>query len=291
MEPDQREASPLQFDATGKVTLDHLYDQDDPRAYFEALRDLDYSIPQLAKPYFAKLVQDYREAERVEVPTVLDVGCSYGVNAALLRCDASIDELYERYSDDEVARLSRDELVVRDRAFVQSRQHLDPARFVGLDVSGPALAYALDAGLLDGAVRADLESGTATDEHRRWFGRAHLVVSTGCVGYVSERTLRQVAEAAAEGQGRLPWMAHFVLRMFSYEPIAESLAELGYDSVQIEGTFKQRRFASAQEQEQVLDGLSAAGVDPRGLEDDGWLYAQLHLSLPSGTRKLTEAGR
>ena len=34
MDRDQREASPLHFDATGKVTLDHLYSQDDPRPYF-----------------------------------------------------------------------------------------------------------------------------------------------------------------------------------------------------------------------------------------------------------------
>jgi carnitine O-acetyltransferase len=281
----------LEFDDTGKVDLDHLYDQDDPRPYFRALRQLDYCIPQLAKPYFAKLVQDYCEAERVEVPTVLDIGCSYGVNAALLRCDATIDELYERYADEAVEGLSRDELVVRDRTFVQSRQDVAPMRFMGLDVSAPALAYAVDAGLLDGAVSADLESGPATDEQRTWFGRADLVVSTGCIGYVGERTIRQVADAAFAARGRLPWMAHFVLRMFSYEPIAESLAELGYETVRIEGAFKQRRFASPVERDAVLESLAEAGVDPAGLEEDGWLYAELHLSLPSGSRKLTEAGR
>jgi hypothetical protein len=76
-------------------------------------------------------------------------------------------------------------------------------------------------------------------------------------------------------------MAHFVLRMFSYDPIAESLSELGYETVYIEGMFKQRRFASAQEQALVLDNLSRMpNVDPHGLEADGWMYAQLHLSLP-----------
>jgi len=30
----------------------------------------------------------------------------------------------------------------------------------------------------------------------------------------------------------------------------------------------------------VLDSMSAAGVDPRGLEAEGWLYAQLYLSRP-----------
>jgi hypothetical protein len=213
------------------------------------------------------------------VPTVVDVGCSYGVNAALLRCDATIDELYESYGA--AHGLARRELLARDRAFVRSRRYPEAVRFVGLDSSGPALAYALDAGLLDDAVHADLESDAATEEQRARFAKADLVISTGCLGYVSERTIRQVAEAAqAAADGRLPWMAHFVLRMFSYDPIAESLSELGYETVHIEGVFKQRRFASAQEQALVLDNLSSAGVDPHGLEADGWMYAQLHLSLP-----------
>jgi SAM-dependent methyltransferase len=287
-EADEQRSSPLEFDATGKVSLDHLYVQDDPRAYFATLRQLDYCIPQLAKPYFAKLIQDYREAERVDVPTVVDVGCSYGVNAALLRCDATIDDLYERYGGRHSAGLERRELVARDRAFVRSRRDPEAMRFVGLDRSEAALAYALDAGLLDEAVHADLENGTATEQQRARLAEADLVISTGCLGYVGERTIRQVAEAAGRRRSMrsttsrrsMPWMAHFVLRMFSYDPIAESLSELGYETVHIEGVFKQRRFASAQEQALVLDNLSSAGIDPQGLEADGWMYAQLHLSLP-----------
>jgi SAM-dependent methyltransferase len=298
MDRDQREASPLHFDATGKVTLDHLYSQDDPRPYFGALQDLDYCIPQLAKPYFAKLIQEHREQRDdrdtgpVEVPTVLDVGCSYGVNAALLRCDAHLDELYDRYGAGS-AGLGRDEMVARDRSVVRSCRELDepgPVRFLGLDVSAPALAYAVDAGLLDGAVHADLERNEATAEQRAVLAQADLVISTGCVGYVTERTLRQVAEASGAG-ARRPWMAHFVLRMFPYAPVAESLAELGYATIHVGGLFKQRRFASTREQSQVLDSLAEVGVDPRGLEAAGWLYAELYLSLPSeaiGTRNLTE---
>jgi hypothetical protein len=214
------------------------------------------------------------------VPTVVDVGCSYGVNAALLKCDATIDELYERYGAAAAAGLARDQLLDDDRDFVRSRRHPDRTRFLGLDCSGPALSYALAAGMLDGAVEADLERGTATGKQRTQLADADLVISTGCLGYVGERTIRQVADAAAESGGRLPWMAHFVLRMFSYDPIAESLRELGYETVHVEGLFKQRRFASAREQSLVLDNLSAAGVDPRGLEADGWMYAQLYLSLP-----------
>jgi hypothetical protein len=87
----------VQFHAAGKVSLDHIYTQPDPRAYFTTLRTLEYQIPQLAKAHFARLVQELRESRRVRGATVLDIGCSYGINAALLRCDATMSELYERY--------------------------------------------------------------------------------------------------------------------------------------------------------------------------------------------------
>jgi carnitine O-acetyltransferase len=287
----------LHFDATGKVELHHLYVRDDPRAYFLALDELGYRIPQEAKPWFARLVREYRAATGVEAPTVVDVGCSYGVNAALLRCDAGLDELYRRYADPAARSLDRGRLLDRDRAFVRTRGRSEgaagPVRFVGLDNSGPALAYARAAGFLDDAVHADLEHHDATPGQRAVLATADLVVSTGCVGYVGERTLRQVAQAHPD---RRPWMAHFVLRMFPYGPVADSLRPLGYETVPVEGLHRQRRFASPREQAQVVARLRDAGVDPDGLEADGWLYAQLHLSLPSdalasATADLSEARR
>lgn len=267
----------MRFDPTGKVTLDHIYTQPDPRAYFTTLRELEYGIPQLAKPYFAALLERYRRAHRVEVPTVLDIGCSYGVNAALLRCDTTMDELYRRYGTPAAHGLDRGALLERDRAEVAAHRDRVRARFVGLDTSEPALAYALAAGYLDDAVHADLERDEPTELQRLRLAETDLVVSTGCLGYVTERTLTRVV-AAHEGQ--LPWMAHFVLRMFPFAPVAERLAELGYETVRVGPVFRQRRFASPQEQARVLDTLSAAGVDPRGLEAEGWFYACLHLSRP-----------
>lgn len=269
----------MAFDATGKVMLDHIYTAPDPRPYFATLGSLDYCIPQLAKPYFTKLIREYRAATGVPVPTVVDVGCSYGVNAALLRCDASIDELQERYARAEAAGLDRDGLAASDRAFVQSRRDLVPAHFVGLDSSAPALAYGVEAGLLDEAVCADLEDADPEGEDRDRLAAADIVVSTGCLGYVTERTVRRLAEV---GGGRRPWMAHFVLRMFPYDPVAASLGEIGYETTAVEGLFEQRRFASPQEQAQVLDRLAGLGVDTDGVESEGWLYAQLFISRPPG---------
>lgn len=269
----------MRFDATGKVSLDHIYTQPDPRAYFSVLRPLGYCVPQQAKPYFAKFIKEYRESRHVAEPQVLDIGCSYGINAALLKYDATMDELYARYDDEAREQESREDLIARDRELSRSRAPAQRIRFVGLDTSASALDYAREAGFLDDTVHADLEAHAPTPHQRAQLAGTDLVISTGCLGYVTERTLTRVVEAQG---ARRPWMAHFVLRMFPFDPVGHALAGLGYRTIRVDEVFKQRRFASEQEQTLVLERMAAAGVDARGLEEEGWMYAQLYLSRPYG---------
>ncbi|ONH25360.1 methyltransferase type 12 [Pseudofrankia asymbiotica] len=320
----------MDFDAAGKVSLAHVYDQPDPRSYFSTLRALDYRLPQLAKPYFAKIIDECQESRPGRRLRVLDVGSSYGVNAALLKLDLAMDELYDRYAG-EIGRTvghpggngqgrdggsvdgrmtaapeaagtttglaadprTRAMLVASDQALTTARGGAIDIEVIGLDASGPALAYALDAGFLDDALHADLESRELTEPERARLAGVDLVISTGCLGYVTDRTLTQIVTAAtspdavagpyaaaADGRPGLPWMAHFTLRMFPFDPIAETLAGFGYQTVAVDRLFEQRQFASPQEHDQVLATLSAVGVDPHGLEADGWLYAQLFISRP-----------
>jgi SAM-dependent methyltransferase len=259
---------------TGKASFDDIYDRPDPRAYYARMSDLDYRIPELAKPFFQQQIREFRASARVAVPTVLDIGCSYGVNAALLRFDTTIGELAEHYA---VADIDRAGLIRRDLARVAARAATDGVRFLGMDASRPALDYAREAGLLHDVVHADLESGEPTDEQRALLATADLVVSTGCIGYVTEKTLTRVATAHPR---RRPWMAHFVLRMFDFAPIEAELAALGYRTEQAPGLYEQRRFASPAEQAQVLNTLSVNGIDTTGREDRGWLYANLYVSRP-----------
>ncbi|MFE3188129.1 class I SAM-dependent methyltransferase [Nocardia sp. NPDC059240] len=259
--------------STGKASFDDIYDRPDPRQYYARMAELDYQIPELAKPHFQRLLTEYREATGITAPTVLDIGCSYGVNAALLRLDASMADLAEHYR----AGGDTEKLLTRDRELLASDDRLPGVRFVGMDASRPALDYARAAGFLDDIVHADLEAADPTEAQRATLAAADLVISTGCVGYISERTLLRVARAHG---GKLPWMAHFVLRMFSFEPIATHLGTLGYETELLPGVYRQRRFASPDEQARVLDTLAASGIDPGDLESDGWLYAQLYLSRP-----------
>lgn len=264
----------MQLDDTGKASFDDIYAAPDPRAYFSTLRCLDYQIPEQAKPHFRTLIDEYRAAFEVATPQVVDIGSSYGINAALLRCDLTMADLYQRY--DRAAPDTTDDLLAADRDLVAARGAAR-ARFVGLDVSEPALSYGVKAGFLDDAVLADLEANDPTPPQLGQLAATNLVISTGCLGYVGAPTVSRVVTAA----DRPPWMAHFVLRMFPFDPIADALAALGYRIVRADGLFRQRRFASREEQEQVLDTLAGIGIDPAGQETDGWFYAELFACRPT----------
>jgi len=271
---------------TGKASFDDIYDRPDPREYYARMSELDYRIPELARPFFEQQIRDFRAATYgaadADGPvTVLDIGCSYGVNAALLRFDTGIGELAGHYraAGEDVDRAT---LIERDRARLAARDAWPGVRFVGIDASRPALDYAAEAGLLHESVHADLESADPTDEQRAILSRADLVVSTGCIGYVTEKTVTRIAAASGD---RLPWMAHFVLRMFDFGPIAAELDALGYRTEQRPGLFRQRRFASATEQRHVLNSLADNGIDTEGNESEGWLCARLFVSRPDQGRR------
>ena len=268
----------MDYDDTGKVSFDHIYDQPDPRAYFSTLRRVDYRIPQEASRYFRRLLE-LRTSRYQRPATVLDIGCSYGINAALLRCGLTMGDLYQRYCDGDARSVPTRALLARDQETIRARDHSPGTRFVGLDTSLPALSYATGAGFLTDAVHADLESSDPTAQQRRQLAATDLIISTGCIGYITDKTISRVLDTS---DGRRPWLAHFVLRMFPFDPVADCLAGYGYETVGFEPVFKQRRFASAEEQAHVLGNLVEVGVDPRGLEAEGWLYARLFVSCPRG---------
>ncbi|MEU4315236.1 class I SAM-dependent methyltransferase [Nocardia sp. NPDC024068] len=264
---------PVPLHTTGKASFDDIYSRPDPRDYYARMSELDYRIPELAKPHLRAQITEYRRVTG-SAPAVLDIGCSYGVNAALLRLDTTLAELAGSYAGSTAA---TQELIEADRARLAGADALPGVRFLGMDASAPALEYAKAAGLLDGIVHADLEATDPGDEQREILAAADLVISTGCIGYVTEKTISRIATAHPE---RRPWMAHFVLRMYGFATIEAELEALGYRTERMPGEFAQRRFASEAEREQVLDTLTGQGIATAGLEDEGLLYANLYVSRP-----------
>ena len=260
-----------------KKSFDGIYQQQDPRAYFATLGPLDYQIPAHGCAVFRRLIS---ALARDEAPvTVLDLCCSYGLTAALVNHDLTLDDLYSRYTRPDLAELSPDALMRADRDYFAARQQARTARVIGVDASVPALRYATGAGLLDAAFAENLEEQPASPALRAAVDRTDLVTVTGGIGYISSRTFERLLGRRDDP----PWVAAFTLRTVGYEPIAAVLDRYGLVTERLAGQpFKQRRFFDDRERRSTLDALARAGIDPTGLEADGWYYAEFYLSRPPG---------
>ena len=271
---------------SGKTNFEVIYDLGDPKEYFNTLGAFDYCIPQHGQRVFSKLIEARRAGEsingRAEKRTkVVDVCCSYGVNAALLKHEIALDDLYARYRSEELAGLSGEELARADAAFNGERVKEGAPEVVGVDVARNAVSYGLRSGVLDAGFAENLEENEPTEELRRAVLGVDLLTVTGGVGYISERTFERLLECMAGEEGRLPWIAVFALRWVSYDNISEALSSFGFVTEKLAGrTFTQRRFTGAEEREYVLEELAGMDMDTTGREDTGWYHANFYLSRP-----------
>lgn len=264
---------------SGKASFGHIYDRQDPREYFKTLGSMDYRLPDHGQRLFGALVERRREANEDPV-NVVDVCCSYGINAALLKHDVTLDDLYERYCSEEIGALSGDELAEGDAEYYAGRVRESALRVTGLDVAENAVSYALKAGLLDAGAAEDLENGQPSEALRRAVSDADLFTVSGGIGYISERTFGALLDCVDRGSS--PWVAALALRWVSYGDISGVLGGYGLVTEKLAGhTFEQRRFADEAEQEYVCRELRNMGVDTEGKEDDGSYHAEFYLSRPA----------
>lgn len=260
-----------------KANFDDIYVKEDPRAYFSVLGALDYMIPDVAAPVVRQVIAAYarRYGRR---PRVLDVGCSYGINAAVHRFPMTFATLRRRYARHEMATLEPDEVAHLDRHYYASWPDKGIASFIGLDASAQAIRYAKDVGLIEDGIAADLEREELTSDAADVVGNADIVLSTGAVGYVSEKTFASIVDAAS----RPLWVVSFVLRMFPYDGFEALFDKAGLVTEHLgSALFTQRRFVDLAEFEHCLAGLSRRGLDSRGLESRGLLQAGLFVSRPA----------
>ncbi|MGH8898480.1 MAG: hypothetical protein ACRDZ4_16050 [Egibacteraceae bacterium] len=264
---------------SGKARFDDIYNQPDPRLYFSALRHLEYETPAHAAGVFSRLVAKRREQLDREDLVELDLCCSYGVNAALLNHEVTLDALYERYCSAELAPLSSQDLAATDGVFYRERRRLSPVQVIGIDVAENAAAYARRVGLHVEASSENLETHDPSEALSRVLAGIDLITVTGGMSYISERTFDRVLKHAGTTSG--PWVAVFALRWVDYEPIAEALVKYGLTTEKLTGrTFPQRRFIDDAEQNYALSELAGMGIAPDGKETEGRYHTEFYLSRP-----------
>ena len=259
--------------------LHRIHDDPDPRHCYRELGRVGYAIPGAAKPIFSKLVSALRR-NRGDAVRILDIGCGYGANAAMLKHDFSLRDLYDHWGQKRLESATVEEIVEYDRKFFSRIERDETIEVIGLDRSINAVAFAENVGLLDRGVIADLESEPLPDQDRSDLDAVDLAISTGVVGHVTEKSFERLLPVIAAD--RRPWLANFVLRFFPYARIERTLEKWGYVTEKLpREAFVEREFVSADEQAAVLDRLNAAGVDPAGMEDQGHLLAEFYLSRPA----------
>ncbi|WP_435260610.1 hypothetical protein [Streptomyces sp. 1222.5] len=264
----------------GKSRFDDIYGQPDPRPYFGRLAPLGYEIPHHAQPIFRRIA-----AERsvladnyIDKPAVLDLCCSYGINAALLNHDVTLAELYERYTSRTVLDLTTAELINRDRDFYAKRRRPGAVPVLGLDVSTAAVRYACAVGLLDTGFTDDLEQRPPGAKLNRALEEVGLITCTGGGSYISSRSFA----ALVDGCRRPVWISAFVLRTVAHDDVVRVLGERGlHTSAELARTYPQRRFTDEREQRYAIQAVRARHLDPAGCEDAGQFHCVYYESRPT----------
>ncbi|HBK90639.1 MAG TPA: hypothetical protein DDZ68_03085 [Parvularcula sp.] len=265
-----------------KFNFDDVYNLPDPRRYYRTLGALDYRIPSEARPVFEAVIDALAPAS----PTIVDVGCSYGVNAAMIKYGLDFADLVARYRATSARASSVAETIFDDAAFYADRAVMREAKFVGVDIAAEAAGYGKAVGLLDEAVTQNLEAAPASARTAWAVEGADLIITTGAVGYVTEQTFEAIMVAA---KGAPPCVAAFSLRQFPFDRIADRLADFGLDAEKLEGRyFPQRKFADAEEMAGALSALDALGIDAKGLESEGRYFAEFYFAAPRSGPKLSD---
>ncbi len=256
---------------------DLIYAQPDPRAYFRVLHGLDYCLPELARPLFRDTIRALA-ATRSEPAKVLDVGCGFGINAALVRYPIDLNRLAHRYRDLDASDIDAARLIGLDRSYFASWPDQFPIEIAGYDTSRTAADYARATGLVSHAITTDLEIGALEEGDRAALAGTNCVISTGCASYAGPATFNQLLEAIGDP---LPWVAIFVLRTETFGELRECLASHGLKVEKLRGaTFIQRRYHSSSEWTQALLNLETRGVATTGKEAQGLMHAELFIARP-----------
>jgi len=267
---------------SAKATFGDVYTAPTPHSYIEMIARLGYEIPDRAQPYCVTAAELVRSRTRGGPVRMLDIGCSYGIGSALIRYGLSVEDMKAFFASH--PETPYQESIEATRAWLSEAPHSCDVECIGLDSSGPAVSFAEDVGLLDAGIARDFEVPDAepTFEERTWFRGCNLLISTGAVGYLTDRTFEAILPHWAKDiHGFGPAAVLTILRMFDPSPIRSIFERHGFKFGVVPGIrLPQRRFADDQERAKVLSLLHDRKIDTRGWEETGKHFADLYIAAP-----------
>lgn len=269
-----------------KACFDNVYTAPTPHAYIQLMARHGYEIGEQARPYCVAAAELLNEYYNGTSPVqMLDIGCSYGTGSAFVKYGCSFDEMVGFFS----TRVPEDfhEACEATRAWLNVTPEPNNVCCVGLDSSRPAIRFAMRAGLLDYGIARNFENPEVAPnpEECSWLRECNLIIGTGSIGYVTDRTINQVLRHAGKDRPNEfgPIAVLTILRMFESTPISASFEKHGYRFEKVPGIMlSQRGFTDEDEQEGVLSILHDKGIDTAEWEDQGKLFAELFIAAKPG---------
>jgi hypothetical protein len=265
-----------------KACFDDVYAAATPHAYVATMAKTGYEIGEQARPYVIAAAELLKRHTTDAWPVrMLDIGCSYGMGAAFVKYGCSFDEMAAFFSTHPPQDYHA--ACEEARTWLSARPTPYDIGCVGLDSSEPAIRFAMRAGLLDGGIARDFENPEIipNTEERAWLSSANLLISTGAIGYVTDRTMAHVVRHAGKDHpGEIgPFALLTILRMFDATPINRIFEKYGFRFQKVQGIMlPQRRFTNNREKEGVLKILHKNGIDTSEWEDRGKQFAELFIA-------------
>ena len=265
-----------------KTCFDDVYTAPTPHAYIAMMAKNGYEIGEQARPYCIAAVELLRENNEDAWPVqMLDIGCSYGMGSAFVKYNCSFDEMVAFFS----TRAPQEPYAASEamRAWLNVTPTPYDVRCVGLDSSKPAIRFAMRAGLLDGGITRDFENPDITPnaEECSWLRSCNILISTGAIGYVTDRTMDYVVRHAGKDHPSEfgPFAVLTILRMFDATPIKNVFVKHGFRFEKVpEVMLPQRRFTDENERKSVLRILHDKSIDTSEWEEKGKQFAELFIA-------------
>lgn len=260
----------------GKASFDEIYDGPTPAAYFSVLRPLQYLLPGHAQPMVLRCIQALRRRRELESVTVLDLCAGYGINAALIKCSMTMQDLYARFATHDARTAGAKRIPADAKWFQRHRRAAARDRIVAQDVSRNALSYSEAVGLADETVAVNLEDHDPTPEQAKLLRDADLVLVTGGLSYIGARTFSRVLRATR----RAPWLLYYPLRHTDVSEVDETLEDMGYSVETSRRLIAQRRYRSAEERKSIRERTLAQAAPGEPSPSPTHLEALVKLARP-----------
>lgn len=261
-----------------KKNFADIYTQKFPDDYLEEMKRLHYRIPDKTKTLYLSLAEQlYNKLSRSI--NILDIGSSYGINAALMKHDLEMSDLDDYFLQEENTSLEQ------TKQFFDKMPSNDHLKFYQIDISDNALQFSEDVKLCKKGICVNLETESLPIKEVPPFD---MIIATGCIGYIGYKAFSNLFELIKKQQTKYsqsetdkPIFAFSVLRIFDMEKIQQTFDYYGYSLVRADlDPIRQRRFSDSDEKSQTVSLLHDKGIDSKSFEDDGHFYAHFYIASP-----------